>query len=238
MKKILCLDFDGVLCDSAVECLVTGYNAYHDAAVSGPDEIEPGLRDYFLKYRYLVGPANDFGVLFHAFEQGGETLTRESYDAMREATRAMREDFGPRFFASRDRLKQDMDHWLGLHRLFEQSRAVLDIGFPSFYVITTKDADSVMRLAEFSGYHGRILGVYGKEIATDKRVSFQTLFRDRNDQQASETYLFVDDNVVHLQQVSDLPVEPWLATWGYVDPEAAERFRHLKDLADLKGLVE
>jgi phosphoglycolate phosphatase-like HAD superfamily hydrolase len=157
---------------------------------------------------------------------------------MRETIKELREDFGPKFFASRERLKADLAGWLALHSLFDQSLAVLDFDFPPFFVVTTKDENSVMRLAEFNGYNDKILGVYGKEVATDKRISFQKLFADRNELQPPENYIFVDDNIVHLQQVSDLSVQCWLASWGYVDPEAIGEFPQLDSLADLKKVVD
>lgn len=232
--SVVCLDFDGVLCDSAEECLVVGHNAYYGRKALNPGEIDPALRDYFLRHRYLVAPANDFYLLIHGYEQGAAPIDRPRYDELRAANRDACAAFGPRFFACRDELKQDEPHWLGLHRLYAESRIVLDDAFPTFYVVTTKDADSVRRLAAFHGYGEKIRAIYGKEVATNKRLSFQKLFADLGDASGRHGYLFVDDNIDHLAQVADLPVKPHLAGWGYVDPKGAGPFPRLNDLGELR----
>jgi len=231
--SVVCLDFDGVLCDSAVECLVVAYNAYYGAAAENPEEIDPALSSYFLRHRYLVTSADNFWLLIHAFEQGEEKLDRPRYKALRSEREEAIRSFGPRFFACREELKQDEQHWLGLNRFFKQSEVVLDSEFPSFFIITTKDADSVRRLAELHGYGEKIRGIYSKEFAVDKRLSFRKLFADLGDEAATDRYLFVDDNLDHLLQVADLPVALHLAGWGYVDPDTPGPFPRLGNLGEL-----
>lgn len=48
MKRILCLDFDGVLCNSIKECALVAYNAYHETNEANFDNIPRSFSDFFL----------------------------------------------------------------------------------------------------------------------------------------------------------------------------------------------
>lgn len=233
MDTVLCLDFDGVLCDSMDECLVTGFNAYYGVQISSAQEVPFGLRDFYCRYRYLVAPADDFYLLFHAFDRGMETLERETFEQLKKSTLDARREFSRHFFAARELLKKDIEHWLGLHRMYSQCRAVLDDDFPRFHIVTTKDSDSVERLATRHGYRSKVLSIYGKEISTDKRISLQKLLVDWQIDVCRKPVIFVDDNREHLEQVKSVVTRHYLAGWGYTGPIETDAFTVLGELSEL-----
>lgn len=231
---MLCLDFDGVLCDSIDECFVAGYNSFYDADIARPEQAPPDLYRFFTRYRYLVGPADNFYLLFHAFELGLEDLDRSCFGQLQQATADVRYRFGNTFFARRNAQKKaGFAQWLALHRLYQESRAVLQPDFPAFYVVTTKDRESVEQLAAHHGYAEKLIGIYSKEISSDKRILFQKLFHDTGIDVARERIIFVDDNRDHLEQVKSLPIECKLAGWGYTDPLEERKFTVIRSLDQL-----
>lgn len=228
---MLCLDFDGVLCDSIDECFVVGYNCYFDAGIAQPDQAPAALYHYFCRYRYLVGPAENFYLLFHAFEHGAPELERENFALLQAATVTARRGFETTFFERRRAQKQaGFAPWLALHSLYRESSAVLRTDFPDFYVVTTKDRASVEQLAAHHGYAGKLLGIHSKEQSSDKRILFQNLFQQTGVDPARQRVVFVDDNRAHLEQVKSLVRECYLAGWGYTGPAAEREFPVLTSL--------
>jgi len=237
MKTVLCLDFDGVLCDSMDECFIVGYNSFYDRDITAPAEAPQEVYRFFAAHRYLVAPPEDFYLLFHAFEVGMKTLGRARFAhlqaASRDARKDARADFSGKFFARRSLKKADAAQWLGLHRLYQQSSAVLASDFPGFYIVTNKDRDSVERLASHHAYRHKILGIYSREISSDKRVSFEKLFADTALDPRQQRVVFVDDNRMHLEQVKSLGIETCLAAWGYTDPGEEREFSVIHGLSEL-----
>jgi FMN phosphatase YigB (HAD superfamily) len=231
MSAVLCLDFDGVLCDSVDECFIVGYNSYFDSDIAAPSAAPQLMYRFFVEHRYLVAPPEDYFLLFHAFASGIKQLDRMSFARLQaSSTAAGRTDFIARFFAWRSAKKQDAAPWLALHRLYPQSRMVLEQEFPGFYIVTTKDRDSVERLASHHAYRHKILGIYSRETSSDKRVLFQHLLADAAINPHDQRVVFVDDNRMHLEQVKPLGIETRLAAWGYTDPEIEKEFGVIQTL--------
>lgn len=218
MQTVLCLDFDGVLCDSIDECFVTGYNAYYSAKINTPVEAPTENYRFFCHHRYLVAPADDFFLLFYAFERGIGELNRGTFEQLKALTISMRANFTSNFFQHRNTRKQESTHWASLHRMYQQSSLVLLDTFPKFYIVTTKDRDSIERLAAVHGYVHKLLGIYSREISVDKLTLFENLFSDANINPANQRVIFVDDNQEHLEKVRILPLDSFLAGWGYTGP--------------------
>ena len=54
---IYILDFDGVICDSIDECMLTTYNSFNDTNKINISDVPSHFRKYFYEYRYHVRPA-------------------------------------------------------------------------------------------------------------------------------------------------------------------------------------
>lgn len=218
MQAVLCLDFDGVLCDSIDECFVSAYSAYYSDTIDTPGAAPADNYQYFCRYRYLVAPADDFFLLFHAFEKGIRALDRSTFEYLKTLIIPARASFTSKFFQYRSSRKQNSTQWTSLHRTYQQSSMVSLGDFPKFYIVTTKDRDSVERLAACHGYAHKLLGVYSREISVDKSFLFEKLFADTGINPEMQRVVFVDDNQEHLEQVKQLPLDSFLAGWGYTGP--------------------
>src|SRR3989338_7578367 len=71
-RMIVVFDFDGVICDSTEECLITGYNAWleyqkKDGFVTKAAQIPPGLVKYFRRLRGMVRTAGQYFAIFKSY---------------------------------------------------------------------------------------------------------------------------------------------------------------------------
>lgn len=234
MQTVFCLDFDGVLCDSIDECFVTAYSAYYSDAIDTLGAAPADNYRFFCHHRYLVAPADDYFLLFHAFENGIRELNRSTFEHLKTLTIPARAGFASKFFHYRNARKQEPTQWTNLHRMYQQSSLVLRDIFPGFYIVTTKDRDSVERLAAFHGYAHKLLGIYSREISVDKLILFEKLFSDTGINPVKQRVIFVDDNQAHLEQVKKLPLDSFLAGWGYTGPLNGCTFPVIESLDQLE----
>jgi phosphoglycolate phosphatase-like HAD superfamily hydrolase len=237
---VYCFDFDGVLCDSVDECLTIAFSTYYRKEISNPNEIPTAIASFFRQKRHLVAPANDYYLLFEAFERGILDLDRESFNALKSSTVEERVLFGNRFFEYRAKLQNNLDRWLTLNRFYPQVEKILREDFPEFYVVTTKDRDSVNHIAKHHRYIHKIAGVYSKELSTDKRQLFTMLFADLQISPSSHRIVFIDDNWEHLANVAPLDIDVYWAAWGYVDIQERGNYtviQHLDDLQVFRGIA-
>ena len=215
---ILCLDFDGVLCDTLLECLVTAYNAYFNCFVRSTDTIDPELTAFFCKYRYLVRPGAEHFVLFAAFDRYGmREISQKRFDELKDCHRQDLPIFHERFYSYRKRLQKDMDYWLALHECYPEAQSFLTDGESRFYIITNKDRESVVHLSRHHGYHQRIIKIFSNEMSTNKKQLFKMLFDSSGIDPALCPVCFVDDNIQNLEGLEGLGITRYLASWGY-DP--------------------
>ena len=81
MNKVLCLDFDGVICNSVKECLITGYNAWlkynhNNNFYTKAEDIPADLAQYFYSWRGYVRTGGQYYIIFHSY--GNSKLKNES----------------------------------------------------------------------------------------------------------------------------------------------------------------
>ena len=230
-KAVYCLDFDGVLCNSIDECLVTGYNAYFRKEINTPLQVHRDFRDYFYKYRYFVRPAGEYYVLFHAYEAGIE-LDKQSFDRLKGAMAPELDAYSNNFYECRYLLKKkDINHWLSLHKIYSQCKKFLNESNTSFYIITNKDLDSVKKLASYHGFSDKIIKIYSKEISLEKKKLFERLFEEYYIDPLIHQISFVDDNEDNLEEVQDLSLNLYHAFWGYC--VGSKKFSAIRNLSEL-----
>ena len=232
-ERIYCFDFDGVLCDSLDESLLTSYNAYFKRDARCVAEIDPALRDFFYTHRYLVRPAGEYYVLFHAFEKGETVVEEDRFLQLKPGLERERKDLAERFYAYRQRFKEDLDYWLELHRLYPECIDFLEQRSHRFFIVSNKDRESVAALSRHHGYLNRIIKIYSREMGTDKRILLQKLIEDQRLNPATNRIVFVDDHAGTLSEVQQLPIELYQAAWGYTGRLEADSFRSIHSLDEL-----
>jgi phosphoglycolate phosphatase-like HAD superfamily hydrolase len=227
--KILALDFDGVIADSARECFCVALRAWAElrpgsplARIPEPDPARPEkapLYRGFVEMMPLGNRAEDFGVVVAAVEAGVSLPDQAAYDAFRASfDPAELARFHERFYALRHAW-QDRDP-AGWRRLVAPYAAFLDVlrrraGEVVLAIATAKDAHSVHALLRDYAIEDlfRPELVLDKETGVRKNAHLERLLSQLAVEPGELT--FVDDKVNHLQQVASLGVRCVLAAWGY-----------------------
>jgi phosphoglycolate phosphatase-like HAD superfamily hydrolase len=241
--KLLALDFDGVIADSAPEAfwvalrtfaalrpetrLAAGRGALLARPSAPPLEAVTGDPLYapFLALMPLGNRAEDYGVALAALEQGADLPGQSAYDAFRAGqSEAWLREYHERFYRIREALcAADREGW---HALIAPYPPFLDLlrrraGDAILAIATAKDRDSVAALLTSYGIgdlfpQRRILD---KETGVSKEAHLVQLQRAEGVPFAEITFL--DDKVNHLDRVRKLGVRCGLACWGYNGPREA-----------------
>lgn len=235
--KVLVLDFDGVISDSAPECFWVALRTLLQVRPSPMYEGElaslvrlegPAARESivgnplfqkFLDLMPLGNRAEDFGVALLAIEAGESLDDQAAYDDFFSRLDAsFARDFHRHFYRERQSFRGAQPGvWDALVMPFEGLVQVLHrhAGDVALAIATAKDGDSVARLLENYGIAGLFAdgAVVDKESGRDKRAHLRTLATrfgvDFNEM------TFIDDKANHLMQTQQLGVRCLLAEWGY-----------------------
>jgi phosphoglycolate phosphatase-like HAD superfamily hydrolase len=233
--KILALDFDGVICNSVHEGLLSAWRVLRDLRGVSGDGPSPEVTATYARLRPALEIGWEFPVMLRAVLDGipEEALLQEFQTKwcqyILEKYRLDKKDLTRRFDATRDAwIGSDLDGWLGVQHFYEGIAARLRavIGSPAqVFVITTKEGKYAQLLLERNGVSLPAERVWGKERRRPKAELLKTLHRDLG--VATRDIWFVEDRLKTLhsveQQAELADVGLFLATWGYNTPaEQAE----------------
>ncbi len=247
MKSVIALDFDGVICDSLEECLVTAYNACHrlegsDRWAGSTADIEPEVAGSFRRLRHYARNAPELCIIMHWCLTDGGALDQTRYDALVSSHAAKLSAFETVFFESRHILSSaDLDRWLGLHRIYPEfcgGWEEIKGRFP-IHIVTTKDLVSV----RYFNRHWELgipeANLWTKERALPKGEIVQRIAAESG--RPIQGVLFVDDHPHHVREVASTGARCFWASWGFLGaqgngPVAGEGdvFKKISRLADLK----
>ena len=243
MTVLLFLDFDGVICDSARECMYSSWIAYHwDYTSRRPMSGSVDGYRRFLALRPYIRSGFDYLTIQHAMENGAEIRGQEQFDAFAEA---LGEATIEKFDQSLDRvrtnlLRDEPQRWLGLNRLFpfmvDALRKWRDD--PRVWILSTKR----------SSYITAILGHHGVEFPDDRilwakeRTKLEMIgtMLDAENRSTGRHARFLDDQVDHLVPNPDERIVTHVAAWGYLRPgyQPETDGPVLTHPEDVPGLVE
>ncbi len=250
MLRLLALDFDGVISDSAPEAFVVALRTYCElrpdagfarrevllgAGAPAPQLIEADpLYPEFLELMPLGNRAEDYAVALAALDSGTAIPDQSAYDVCKEGfDPSWLRAFHKRFYRVRAALS-DADP-AGWRRLTGPYAAVVQLlrrraSEVELAIATSKDRRSVGLLLQVYGVEDLFPQdrVLDKEAGVSKVAHFEHL-RARFDFEYSEM-TFLDDKVNHLDAVAPLGVRCALATWGYNSPRE-------HDLAEQRGYL-
>jgi phosphoglycolate phosphatase-like HAD superfamily hydrolase len=236
LLRLLALDFDGVISDSAPEAfavaLLTYTNMLPDSRLRDrrkslesdrlPEASELAadpLYDAFLELMPLGNRAEDYAVIFSALESDQSLGDQTAYDAFRSGLDdRWLQSFHVHFYENRISLStRDPEGWRRLMGPYPQLLPVLArrAGDALLAIATAKDRRSVELLLRDYGIEdlfpeGRVLD---KETGVHKDSHLRHLHRTLG--VGYSEMMFVDDKVNHLDTVAELGVRCALASWGY-----------------------
>ncbi len=236
MLRLLVLDFDGVISDSAPESFLVALLTYikmnegsrfgdRRAALESeplptPSRVaEDPLYASFLDLMPLGNRAEDFAINLSALEASRLLVNQADYDAFRsELDEDWLQEFHRRFYENRTALsRRDPTGWRRMMGPYPSFLEVLHrrAGDALLAIATAKDAETVDALIRDYG----IETLFPRERVLDKETG---VHKDAHLRQLHETVgvaydemLFVDDKVNHLDKVAGLGVRCALAAWGY-----------------------
>lgn len=231
--KLLALDFDGVISDSAPEAFLVALRTYaalrddpdvlqmqHRAEAQSPAEIrEDPLYARFIGMMPLGNRAEDFAVEIRLLAAQADVREQAGFD---EAFAAEPADFLAAFQACfyevRGALRAaEPERWLRLMGPYPDLVSVLRrrAGDVDLAIATAKDRSSVQLLLQAYGIDDLFpeARLIDKQAGRSKRAHLAQL-QARTGVAYSEM-VFVDDKLNHLEDVTPLGVLGVLAAWGY-----------------------
>lgn len=223
MKKnsLICLDFDGVLCDSVLECFVSSWIGYYqNYKKETGDRVELRELRLFRSYRPFIRSGEDYMMLQYCIENGIEPKNQNEFDQhIQKMEPGTIEEFRTIFYSVRkDLLATEKQWWLSLNPLFDFLRSLLYrfADDEQFHVVSTKEVYYINEILTFNGvdWPQERLHCTGK---TPKITYIGELLTSRKKDGA----LFIDDQIDHFSN-HDPRIESYLAAWGYVKEEWLE----------------
>lgn len=235
--KVLALDFDGVISDSAPECFWVAVRTLERVRPGALDASRlrrwsgmPGrearaaiqadpLFEGFLDIMPLGNRAEDFGVSLLALEAGERIEDQADYDRWfarqdPDFTRAFHRHFYDERAALRE---QGEDDWVALMAPYDALIELLRRRRDGCEIViaTAKDRDSVSRLIRRFALRDlfRDERVYDKEFGRDKREHVSAIQADFA--VPFEEITFIDDKANHAIAVAALGARGLVAAWGY-----------------------
>lgn len=225
IPDILALDFDGVICDGLLEYFASTKRTYQQI---WDEKVDDSLAPSFYRLRPVIETGWEMPILLRALVLGiAEAEVLADFQAIArnivESEGLEKKTVVQKLDGARDSwIKDDLENWLGLHRVYPgviaRLQQVIKDGI-IVYIVTTKEGRFANRLLQEQGVNLPIEQIIGKE---SKRPKYETLriLRDRHQQPGEDlSIFFVEDRLQPLQQVAQQPdlefVDLFLANWGY-----------------------
>ena len=221
--KLLALDFDGVICDSASEAFVVSVRTFAEIFSEHPlgqgVEGSAELLARFVEHMPLGNRAEDYAVILAAIATEQPLPDQAAYDRFRASIGPERlRAFHKRFYRVRaDWAEADPAGWLARMAPYPGLCETLRrrAGDARLAIATAKDRGSVRKLLAAYGVADLFPDgwVLDKEAGEKKREHVTKLVALAGCAPAEVT--FVDDKLNHLEDVAAIGARCVLAGWGY-----------------------
>jgi phosphoglycolate phosphatase-like HAD superfamily hydrolase len=219
------LDFDGVLVDSAPECWLRCVDASQIVNSLKSLDYSSPVKDLFLLMRHLVGPAHEFYFLIKSLEEySNATDVEKNFIKLANEDKKNALEFKQIFFKCRAIAKKNnLQGWIESNNFHDPviRMAQRFSKVNKLYVATMKDEDSVKELLKYKNVNcsaSKVLGLsYG-----DNKYNHLSYVLEQHSNLSNDDFLFMDDNIRHIKEVSCLGISSMLATWGYGTKDSIE----------------
>ena len=223
LSSVYALDFDGVICDSAIETAITGWKAAQKIWQDMPNETpsETLINDFrharpFLETGYeaiLIMRLLQQGLPVNALKKNYSKTMQALLQKERLSTERLKQLFG----TTRDQwIKQDPHQWLSMNPLFSGVRQRLGkLSNHRWYIITTKQERFVTQILE--NYHIDInkQHIYGM----DAKKSKQKVLLELKKKHLNQEIIFIEDRLPTLIDIINnnklKTIKLQLVDWGY-----------------------
>lgn len=219
---VYALDFDGVICDSAVETAITGWKAANRIWNDMPEEVPQEKIDRFREVRPIIETGYE-AILAMRLLFLGETVESMYSEfagksqVLRQQAKVTTDDLKKLFGETRDQwIDSDLSGWIDMNPLFEGVAVRLQsLGQTPWYVVTTKQERFVKQILKAHAIEladGRIFGL-------DRNLSKPEVLKRLLKTHLGHTIYFVEDRLPTLMNVlkdDELAgIKLVFALWGY-----------------------
>lgn len=230
MRYLIFMDFDGVICDSLDECLVSSWKAYYHLFLqSAPAQVNVSLKAEFSRLRPFVRNGEDYVLIQKIIHSKIPINCQEDFDACKNSRDL--KHFKELIYSARSRyLETDREYWLKLNRLYPHIKENLPVwtSSPFFYILSTRRSEYIVEILKHNKVKmppKRILYTHGRE----KHTIIAGLLEKKKDCNA----VLIDDQIDHLLVRRDPRIEVYLADWGYIKEEWLEESCRIKIMDSL-----
>lgn len=249
MNNVLyALDFDGVICDSAVETGMTGWKVACKLWSDMPTDMPDDILELFRYVRPVMETGYEAALIVRLLHEGQEPETllnsfNKSIAHLIRRDELTIDELKKLFGETRDQwIAENLDQWIEMNPLFDGvADKIRSIEPSQCFVITTKQERFVHQIFAANNIVVAPEQVYGLDRNLPKPEILADLVRSRPEQHI----IFVEDRLPTLFNVIDdvrLPsVELVFANWGYntlSDKQTAQANDRINiiDLADFSEL--
>lgn len=246
--KIYAFDFDGVICDSAIETGTAGWLVARKLWQDMPETMPTALMSQFRAVRPVMETGYEASLIMRLLYEG--MSTEMLMDAFHHQIEALLlrdqlnvDDLKEIFGTTRDEwIAEDFDSWIEMNPLFDGIADKLkQIDTDNSFIITTKQerfVDHILSANQITFPLERIFGL-------DRNLSKQQILTDLSLERPEDEILFIEDRLPTLINVITDDrldkVRLFLADWGYntaVDRDSATSIKRIKtiSLADIQSL--
>lgn len=231
MNLLIFLDFDGVICDSIDECLVSSwYGYYHLYKEQQPVGVPPILKERFLRLRPFIRSGEDYMVIQELLAADIKINNQLDFDRQLEiAGKQKLELFKTLFYRARTYyLKEQPYYWFSLNPIYGHLKSKLSFlgASPHFYILSTKKADFILAILKNNGITmNRENIIYS---AAQQKLSLIGAMLDKKN--AASRALLLDDQIEHLSGNRDPRIQTFLCLWGYIKEEWSMGNKDVKPL--------
>tara|TARA_R110001606_G_scaffold346892_5_gene496104 strand:+ start:65089 stop:65841 length:753 start_codon:yes stop_codon:yes gene_type:complete len=220
--KLYALDFDGVICDSAIETGITGWKVASQLWPDMPTEIPTDMLEKFRQVRPVMETGFEAILIMRKLFEGiAPNLLLDQFKTQIK-TIIRRDELNVaglkrRFGEQRDISIQDhLNEWILMNPLFEGiAEKLRQIDNQLTYIITTKQERFVSQILKANNIIFPDERIYGLE----RELSKQQILADLSASNLDHQIIFVEDRLPTLLDVIDdtrlAKVQLYFANWGY-----------------------
>ncbi len=234
---VLFIDFDGVICDSLNECIVSSWIGYYRYFKGDePQQMPIDFKKVFLSYRSYIRSGNDYILIQELIEKGIQTKSNEEFDRERKlAGHEKMKLYTDLFYRARDFLLQnDFKYWIQLNPLFPHvAKPLKEVAIKdNIHILSTKKAIYNEKILNSNGIKFPIERIHYSPNAD--KLSFIRNFLDKNPEYKKA--ILIDDQIKNMLGNKDPRIETLLALWGFIDKKWLIEYPEISTL-DEKGFV-
>ena len=230
--KYIVFDFDGVVCDSTNECMVTAWNAWErwnkrDGFRRSLGEFTSSEIKTFRPLRPYVRGAGEYYILMRSINSSDISINnQQDYDYFCKKWEGQLNSFKDVFFIERNRLrKEDMESWIELHDVYNDVINVIKNlhNQGRLLIATMKDGESVKHILKKNEINISPENIFDQSQISSKLEALNYFLTGKKIKK--EELCFIDDNVTHLTEPKNNNFNVFLSGWGNTMEEHKERAR-------------